>query len=366
MTKGLSGTARRIVVAMSGGVDSTVAAAMLKEQGHELVGVTLKLRDCGGEQTSRSCCGVDGLVRAADSADLLGIRHEVVDCVKEFESRVLRNAWEEYADGRTPSPCLLCNERLKFGLLLDWAGRNGASHVATGHYARIEVAETGRAALLRGVDQAKDQSYFLAGLVQEQLAHVLFPLGGLTKPEVRRVAHRLSLPCADSAESQDACLVGAGESFAEMLRIRLGASAMPGQVVDDAGNVLGRHDGIHQFTVGQRRGIPVQVPHRLWVRGIEASGGIVRVTATESGLDSTDLCATGMSWVAGAPPAASFRCEIQVRYRHAAQPAIVTCDTPDTIRAVLDEPARAITPGQAAVLYRGEEVLGRGWIKAGS
>ncbi len=355
----------RIVVAMSGGVDSTVAAALLLQQGHEIVGVTLRLRECGGNQVSRSCCGVDGLVRAADAADALGIRHEVVDCVREFEERVLRHAWDEYAVGRTPSPCLLCNERLKFGLLLDWAGRTGATHVATGHYARVQTDGAGRPTLLRGADRAKDQSYFLAGLTRQQLGHILFPLGGLTKPEVRELARSLGLPTAEAPESQDACLVQEGESFAEMLRSRYGAEPVKGQVVDEVGRLLGRHEGIHRFTVGQRRGIPVQVPHRLWVKGIEAAGGIVRVTSDEVGLDSLEMSASGMSWVAGSPPATAFRCDVQVRYRHQAQPATVECSGVDAVTVRFDSPARAVTPGQAAVLYSGDLVLGRGWIDAG-
>ncbi|MBM4353375.1 MAG: tRNA 2-thiouridine(34) synthase MnmA [Deltaproteobacteria bacterium] len=344
----------RVVVAMSGGVDSTVAAALLKSRGHEIVGVTLKLRECGGSQATRSCCGVDGLVRAAESADLLGIRHHVLDCVREFEERVLGYAWDEYAAGRTPSPCLLCNERIKFGLLFEWAESQGATHVATGHYARVERDAVGNVRLLRGTDSGKDQSYFLAGLTAEQLSHVLFPLGALTKKEVRALAGKGGLPCADAPESQDACLVQAGESFAEMLRLRHGGTARPGTVVDDSGTVLGRHDGIHLFTIGQRRGIPVQVPCRLWVRRIDAGAGVVHVTAEESGLDCSGLSACGMSWVRGAPPAGRFRCE--------EKPAEVTCSAPDRVTVRFDSPARALTPGQAAVLYDGDEVLGRGWI----
>jgi len=354
----------RIVVAMSGGVDSTVVAAMLKGQGHDVLGVTLKLRECGGNQATRSCCGVDGLVSAAESADLLDLRHEVVDCVREFEALVLRRAWDEYASGRTPSPCLLCNERVKFGLLLAWAARQGASHVATGHYARIEIAKYGDVRLLRGVDTGKDQSYFLAGLNQEQLRHVLFPLGPFTKPEVRALAVRFGLPCAAARESQDACIVQEGEQFAEMLRRRFTAPAVSGTVVDDSGAPLGHHEGIHLFTVGQRRGIPVHSPRRLWVRGLDAGTGEVRVTGEESRLDTCGLSASGMSWIAGSPPGETFHCEVQVRYRHAAQPAQVTCGPPDRVTVEFDAPVRAVTPGQAAVFYDGDRVLGRGWIDA--
>ena len=204
---------------------SSTGATLLKDLSNEVIGVTLKLQECEQARGSRSCCGVDGLVRARAVAGQLGIRHYVLDCVTEFEQSVLHPAWEEYARGRTPSPCLLCNERIKFGLLLSWSRAIGASHVATGHYARIERDADGSPALLRGLDRAKDQSYFLAGLGAEQLRSVLFPLGSLTKQKVRSLAASLKLPCATTRDSQGACLVREGQTFAEMLRLRFGASA---------------------------------------------------------------------------------------------------------------------------------------------
>ena len=199
----------RIAVAMSGGVDSSLAAALLLEQGQQVVGITLRLRECEEAQASRSCCGIDGVVRARETAGRLGVPHYVVDCVREFGEEVLRPAWEEYSRGRTPSPCLHCNERIKFGLLLRRVHELGVAALATGHYARIAAdAATGRPALLRAADVDKDQSYFLAGLSLEQLAAVRFPVGELTKQEVRERARALALPSADTPDSQDACLVG--------------------------------------------------------------------------------------------------------------------------------------------------------------
>jgi len=351
-----------VVVAMSGGVDSSVAAALLAEAGHPLVGVTLKLQECHDAHGSRSCCGVDGITRAREVAGCLGFPHYVLDCVRDFEARVLRPAWGEYAAGRTPSPCLLCNERVKFGVLLDWAARLGIDRVATGHYARLERDEGGRPVLARGEDPDKDQSYFLAGLEPAQLARALFPVGHLRKPEVRALAERRGLPTAETPESQDACLVAPGESFAEMLRQRFAAPARPGEIVEPDGRVVGQHPGIHLFTIGQRKGLPAGATTRRWVRAISAETGQVTVTSTPGEILGTELVAREVRWAAGPLPGAWLPCSVQIRYRHPSQPARVRGLGDDRLAVELERPAKAITPGQAAVFYDGARVLGRGWI----
>jgi tRNA-specific 2-thiouridylase len=352
----------RIAVAMSGGVDSSVAAALLRQGGHEIVGVTLKLQECHDAHGSRSCCGVDGIGRAREVAGKLGFPHYVLDCVGKFESLVLLPAWREYAAGRTPSPCLLCNERVKFGILLDWAGRLGIERVATGHYARIERDADGRPALRRGSDAAKDQSYFLAGLSPAQLARARFPVGHLCKPEVRALARQHGLPTAETPESQDACLVAPGESFAEMLRVRFGAPAQPGAIVDEAGQVVGRHAGIHAFTIGQRKGLPAGAKSRRWVKSISPATAEVTVTSDPRAILGTELVAKDVSWLAGELPSAPLACSVQVRYRHASEPATIVAQADGSLAVTLARPAKAITPGQAAVFYDGDRVLGRGWI----
>lgn len=351
---------RRIVVAMSGGVDSSVAAAVLKEQGHEVIGVTLKLRSCNDAQESRSCCGADAIVRARAVAERLEIPHFVLDCIKEFERGVLRPAWEEYAAGRTPSPCLLCNERIKFGLLVDWARRMGAEQTATGHYARV-IIEPGRGpVLLRGIDDGKDQSYFLAGLNPKQLNAVVFPVGKLHKSAVRALGRLMGLPNADVRESRDACLVGPDRSFAEMLRKRFSGIGRSGVIVDEDGRILGHHAGIHNFTIGQRKGLPGCSSGRRWVKQVRSEVCSIVVTGRRDGLLSRNMVAGGMNWLA--KPPGDGKCKVQVRYRQKAVDAVVSLKEKDTVEVFFQEPVFAVTPGQAAVFYDRDRVLGMGWI----
>lgn len=354
---------QRVVVALSGGVDSSLAAALLTAAGHEVVGVTLKLQKCQEAGASRSCCGVDGMVRARAVAGRLGIAHYALDCVGDFESLVLRPAWDEYAAGRTPSPCLLCNERIKFGVLLAWARRIGAGLLATGHYARCEPDAAGVPALRRAVDPAKDQSYFLAGLSLDQLGAVRFPLGNMTKEAVREQARNLGLPTAAARDSQDACLVAPGQSFAEMLRQRFSAPATPGIVAELDGTRLGPHQGVHQFTVGQSRGLPGPSHVKRWVTAIRADDGTVLVSAEAKNLNGREFAVDGLNWLTPEGGAAPVRCLVQVRYRHPPVGARIEPDGPGTATITLDEPVRAIAPGQAAVFYDGDRVLGRGWIR---
>ncbi|MCL2012810.1 MAG: tRNA 2-thiouridine(34) synthase MnmA [Cystobacterineae bacterium] len=350
----------RIVVAMSGGVDSSVAAALLQKEGLQPIGVTLKLQECHEAKESRSCCGVDGIARARAVAGQLGIAHYVVDCTRAFELEVLRPAWEEYSAGRTPSPCLLCNEHIKFGLLLSWAQRLGIPQVATGHYARVEHSLKGEPALFRGVDGEKDQSYFLAGLSKAQLSAVLFPLGHLEKAAVRALGCAMGLSTAKVRDSQDACLVSAENSFADMLRERFCAVGRAGPIVDEANKPLGQHRGLHNFTVGQRRGLEVPSSKRLWVKALRNEDAALIVTDREEALLSHRFVATGMNWLV--EPAPGSVCEVQVRSRHAAVQATLLKREGSCVTVELHHPVRAVTPGQAAVFYAQSRVLGRGWI----
>jgi tRNA-uridine 2-sulfurtransferase len=352
----------RIAIAMSGGVDSSVAAALLKQEGHSLIGVTLKLQDCHDAHGSKSCCGVDGITRAREVAGRLGFPHYVLDCVKDFAELVLAPAWKEYAVGRTPSPCLLCNERVKFGILLAWAERLGIPRVATGHYARIERDATGAPMLLRGRDSGKDQSYFLAGLSPSQLERAHFPVGHLRKPEVRALAKSHDLPSAETPESQDACLVEPGQSFSEMLRKRFDAPARAGHIVDEAGQTVAPHEGTHLFTIGQRKGLPAGATARRWVKSISPDSGQVTVTSRAEELVGSDFVAKNLNWLAGDLPAQALACSVQIRYRHAPEAATVIAQPDGSLRVTLANPVKAITPGQAAVFYDGDRTLGRGWI----
>lgn len=351
---------QRIAVAMSGGVDSSVAAALLCEQGHEVIGVTLKLQEV--DEAHGRTSGLDGIARARAVADELGIPHHVLDGVGEFEKQVLRPAWDEYKIGRTPSPCLLCNERIKFGTLLSWSRQLGASLLATGHYARVQAQSDTGPLLLRGVDSTKDQSYFLAGLSRDQLSSVVFPLGHLTKQAVRERARSMGLSTAQTQESQDACLVGPDQSFAEKLRQRFGGDIKQGLVIDDTGQVLGQHHGIHHFTVGQRRGLRVASPVRRWVRAVRADDSTIVVTANERDLYTDRLTATGINWLGEDLSDRVLECQVQIRYRHVAEAAKIRLIDTGTIEVLFNRPVRAITPGQAVVLYDGARVLGRGWI----
>ncbi|MDX9723034.1 MAG: tRNA 2-thiouridine(34) synthase MnmA [Myxococcota bacterium] len=350
----------RTVVALSGGVDSSIAASLLQSQGHELLAVTLKMRDCEESGASRSCCGIDGLVRARRAAAQLDIPHFTLDAVQAFSERVLAPAWDAYAAGLTPSPCLPCNERIKLGLLFDWAKKMGARRIATGHYARVSMDAKARPMLLRGVDRDKDQSYFLAGLSLEQLSTLVLPLGELSKPEVRRLAEARGLVTAKTRESQDACLLSdEGLCFAEMLRRRFDGVARPGKLLDKSGKVLGEHAGIHLFTVGQRRGLGLSSHLRRWVIALRSEDAAVILSEDEADLYASSLTAEGLNWLAESPVE---RAQVRVRYRHSGEMAKLSWEADGRLRVDFEQPVRAITRGQAAVFYDGERVLGRGWI----
>jgi tRNA-specific 2-thiouridylase len=334
-----------------------VAAALLAEEGAEVVGVTLALAG----DASR-CCSLDDAEDARRVAERLGIRFYVANYRERFRSEVIEAFADDYLAGRTPIPCVACNQRFKFRHLMERAAALGARDVATGHYARIDRGGPGGSLrLLRGRDRTKDQSYYLFDLDQAQLARICFPLGELTKPEVRARARALGLRTADKPESQEICFVPDGDYARVVETLRPDALPGEGEIVDESGRALGRHAGIHHFTVGPRRGLGVSSDRRLYVKRIDAAANRVVV----SGLDALGAAGARLervSWIAGAPPAEPARARVQVRYRHEGAPAKIEPGPDRTAFVRFDEPVRAVAPGQAAVLYDGDAVLGGGWI----
>jgi tRNA-specific 2-thiouridylase len=350
----------RVVVAMSGGVDSSLAAALLVEQGHEVVGITLALAG----DASR-CCSLADAEDARRVAERLGIRFYVANYRERFRREVIEAWADDYLAGRTPIPCVACNQRFKFHHLMERAAALGAGRVATGHYARLErEAGTGALRLLRGRDRGKDQSYYLFDLGPEQLARIEFPLGGLTKQEVRERARALGLNTADKPESQEICFVPDGDYARVVEAVRPGRLPGPGEIVDESGRRLGSHPGIHHFTVGQRRGLGLSADRRLYVKRIEAAGNRVVVSELE-GLGVRSVRLERVSWIAGEAPAEPLHARVQVRYRHEGALAKVEPAAAAGAWLRFEEPVRAVAPGQAAVFYGGEPadvVLGGGWI----
>jgi len=352
----------RIVVAMSGGVDSSVAAALLAEQGHDVIGLSMQLYDQrGGEQTWGSCCTLDDLHDARRVASVIGFPHYIVNFERQFRDTVISNFVQEYASGRTPLPCAHCNSDLKFSTLLERARGLGAEHVATGHYARVERDATGRWLLKRSADPEKDQSYFLFSLTQDQLARAVFPVGTLVKAEVRSQARRLGLAIAEKPDSQEICFIPDGD-YAAFVERKEPAVARRGAIVDEGGHQLGSHGGVHRFTVGQRKGLGIASTIPLYVLRIDADEGHVTV-GPRAALERVRLIASGVNWIAIDAPTAPIRVAAQIRHRH--KPAAgVVCAFPDgRAEMVFDDPQVAITPGQAVVFYDGEAVVGGGWIE---
>jgi tRNA-uridine 2-sulfurtransferase len=363
-----------IAVAMSGGVDSSTVAAMLRAEGYELVGLTLQLwnqrrlagKDGMPEQVTGRCCSLDDVYDARRVAESLGIPYYVVNEEERFEQDVVRPFVREYLNGRTPIPCSLCNNHLKFDQLLVRARQIGADRIATGHYARNEYDPArNRWILSRPVDQAKDQTYFLFGLTQEQLSRTLFPLGGYTKPQVREIAAQRGLAIAVKPDSQEICFIPGGD-YKAFIGAYLGEQGeeIPdtvGELLSTAGEVIGKHNGIHNFTIGQRKGLGVASPDPLYVIQIDHASHRVTVG---SGAEATtrSLRARELNWIAIPELAGEMRVRAKIRHRHEPAWATIRMAGPDEVEAVFDEPQRAITPGQAALFYDGDEVVGGGWI----
>jgi tRNA-specific 2-thiouridylase len=353
----------RVVVAMSGGVDSSVAAALLKKQGHDVVGLSMQLYDQSGSPgTFGNCCTLDDLNDARRVAAAIGIPHYILNLEQRFEETVVRNFVGEYAAGRTPLPCAHCNSDLKFSTLVERAAGFDAAVVATGHYARVERRADGRWLLRRGTDPGKDQSYFLFSLTQAQLARAMFPVGELNKAEVRSTAQALGLSVADKPDSQEICFVPSGD-YAAFVERRAPETAAAGPIVDTAGRQLGSHGGIHRFTVGQRKGLGLSSPAPLYVLKLEPDSGTV-VVGDRAALDQSALLASGVNWVSMVAPGDWTRVTAQIRHHHAAAPARVRALDDGRAELEFDAPQAAITPGQAVVFYDGDLVVGGGWIES--
>ena len=368
-------TPETIAVAMSGGVDSSAVAALLKSQGYEIVGLTLQLwnqRRLAGhegmpEAVQGRCCSIEDVYDARRVAERLNIPYYLVNQQDRFEADVVRPFVSEYLAGRTPIPCTLCNNHLKFDQLLLTARQIGASRIATGHYARNRFDQaSGRWILSRPADHTKDQTYFLFGLTQDQLAHTLFPLGEMQKPAVRDMAADAGLEVARKPDSQEICFIPGGD-YQAFLRAYLDeqGETLPesaGELVSSSGEVLGQHSGIHNFTVGQRKGLGLTSPNPLYVLEIAPESHRVTVGSDEE-LLSRELRVERTNWIAIDQPREPLRVKAKVRHRHEPQWAtLFPGDSPGTAHALFDEPQRAITPGQSAVFYQGDDVVGGGWI----
>jgi len=363
-----------VAVAMSGGVDSSTVAAVLQQQGRPIVGLTMQLWNQrrlpelqGAGPAQHRCCSLDDVYDAKRVAQHLNFPHYVVNFEEQFEQRVVRPFVDQYLAGRTPIACTNCNTDVKFEPLLRMARQIGAERLATGHYARIRRNEsTGRHELLRARDESKDQSYFLWGLSQEQLAGSDFPLGEMTKEEVRELARRVSLPVAEKPESMELCFVPNGNyvqfihAYSHERRIPIGESE--GEIVNESGDVVGKHNGVHNFTIGQRKGLGFAAGKPLYVLSIDPQANRV-VVGDDDALRTTSFEVEAVNWVSIAQPVSPIAAQVKIRHKH--EPASARVEALDDSRAriTFETPQRAVTPGQAAIFYDGETVLGGGWIR---
>jgi len=363
-----------VAVAMSGGVDSSVVAGMLHAQGENVVGMTMqlwnqrRLPELATDAPTGRCCSLDDVYDARHVAQLLGIPYYVVNFEKRFEEQVVKPFIDEYLAGRTPIPCTLCNNFIKFDQFLEMAEGVGAERIATGHYAQIgENRETGRHEMRRSADRGKDQTYFLFGLRQDQLARTMFPLGGMQKPAVRELARELGIPTAAKPDSQEICFVPNGD-YAQFINAYFREQGIApeetrGELVTSDGRVVGEHSGVHHFTVGQRRGIGVAAGEPLYVIATEPTSRRVVIGRTEE-LQRASMKVNGINWISIAAPAEPVRAEVKIRNKHAgAAASVFPTSDPTRVEVRFDQPQRAVTPGQGAVFYSGDLVLGGGWIE---
>ncbi len=349
----------KVLVAMSGGVDSSVAALLCREAGYACVGVTMRLRAPDGSDPS--CCTTRDIEDARRVASALGIPHEVCDLAADFDREVISHFVAAYENGLTPNPCIDCNRRIKFDALMRYAEKMGCEYVATGHYARLGKTPEGIYTLKRAANLMKDQSYVLYSLTQQQLSHILFPLGGFTsKDQIRALAEARGLSVADKADSQDICFVPDGD-YAAFIETYTGRPYPAGDFVDEDGKVLGRHKGLIRYTVGQRRGLGLSLPASLYVKSKDPAANTVTL-APEEHLYSASLIADDFSWCAGEPPASPLHITAKTRYNAKDTPAVAELLPGGRVRICFDTPVRAVTAGQAVVLYDGVLVLGGGTI----
>jgi tRNA-specific 2-thiouridylase len=363
-----------VAVAMSGGVDSSAVAALLQQQGRTVVGLTMQLWNQrrlpelqGDGPAQHRCCSLDDVYDAKAVAQHLNFPHYVVNFEEQFEARVVRPFVDKYLSGRTPIACTNCNTDVKFEPLLVMARQIGAERLATGHYARIRKNyDTGRWELLRACDDSKDQSYFLWGLSQDQLSRSEFPLGELTKEDVRALARRANLPVAEKPESMELCFVPNGNyvQFIQAYSNERGISLQngSGKIVDESGEVIGRHDGVHNFTIGQRKGLGFAAGKPLYVLSIHPETNRV-IVGEDDVLRKTTCEVEALNWISVAPPDAPFRAYVKIRHKHEPAPATIESLEPSRARITFESPQRAITPGQAAVFYDGDRVLAGAWIR---
>ena len=349
-----------VVVAMSGGVDSSVAAALLVEQGYHVIGMMLRLWSEPGTEDENRCCTPDAMALARRMAAKLGVPFYAVDVQERFREVVVQSFIDGYVRGVTPNPCTSCNRQIRWGFLMDRARAFGADFMATGHYARLR-SEGEHIHLLRGMDPAKDQSYVLSVLTQEKLKHTLFPIGEYPKPQVRELARQFDLPVADRADSQDLCFL-ANHDYRGFLARHAPQSVQPGKIVTTTGDVIGEHQGLAFYTIGQRKGLGIAAPDPLYVIKKDLQANIL-VVGPEADLGQRELNAAEMNWIAGDPPAAPVRVQAKIRYKATEAWAEVTPLPEGQVRVCFDQPLRDITPGQRVVFYQGEECLGGGTIQ---
>ena len=354
--------AEKVLVAMSGGVDSSVAAYLLQQQGYACIGVTMRLyeNETAGIPRGHTCCSLDDVEDARAVAYDLGMPYYVLNFTEEFDEKVIRKFVQVYQNGGTPNPCIDCNRYLKFDHLLNRARELGCDYIATGHYVQRWQDENGRWGLRKNDDPGKDQSYVLYSLTQDQLAHTLFPLGGMHKDAVRAIAEEQGLCNARKHDSQDICFVPDG-NYAKIIELHMGHPAAPGNFIDPTGKVLGKHAGIIRYTVGQHRGLGIDMSGKRYVCAVNAADNTVTL-GEAADLMRREAVVNDFNWIAGEAPASSIRCKAKLRYRQVEQPAVVTPRADGSVEILFDEPQRAVTPGQAAVLYDGDVVLGGGTV----